>query len=212
MAVTFRPWPWLSAICLAALALLLWLGGWQWGRFLDKRNAAPPQSIEISGRVALDRVVFVYAILDGVTGWRVFAPVHGQDMAFADVAFVPGLQPPERASLAGVGGIDTAHLRGVRVTPRPPGPFVPPSRPEQGVFYAVELPAMAAAVGLERVPGRYIAGDYHGAPNPFLRVGTPPERHLGYALTWWGLAAGLVGVYAAIHWSRGRLRIEWGGA
>ena len=33
----------------------------------------------------------------------------------------------------------------------------------------------------------------------------PPERHFGYALTWWGIALGLIGVYVALHRARGRL-------
>ena len=34
----------------------------------------------------------------------------------------------------------------------------------------------------------------------------PPERHFGYALTWWGMALGLIGVYVALHRARGRLK------
>jgi surfeit locus 1 family protein len=48
--------------------------------------------------------------------------------------------------------------------------------------------------------------------NPFLRPEMeerlPPERHFGYALTWWGLAIGLIGVYLALHHQRGRLRFR----
>ena len=35
---------------------------------------------------------------------------------------------------------------------------------------------------------------------------TPPAKHLGYAVTWFGLAAALIGVYLALHIARGRLR------
>ena len=34
----------------------------------------------------------------------------------------------------------------------------------------------------------------------------PPERHFGYALTWWGMALALIGVYVALHRSHGRLK------
>ena len=34
---------------------------------------------------------------------------------------------------------------------------------------------------------------------------TPPSRHLGYALTWFGFALTLIGVYIAFHVSRKRL-------
>ena len=36
----------------------------------------------------------------------------------------------------------------------------------------------------------------------------PPQRHFGYALTWWGMAIGLLGVYLALHHSQGRLRFR----
>ena len=36
----------------------------------------------------------------------------------------------------------------------------------------------------------------------------PPARHLGYALTWFGLALGMIGVYIALHIARGRLRFS----
>jgi surfeit locus 1 family protein len=32
-----------------------------------------------------------------------------------------------------------------------------------------------------------------------------PNNHLQYAITWFGLAAGLIGVYFAYHVSKGRL-------
>ena len=48
------------------------------------------------------------------------------------------------------------------------------------------------------------------AENPYAtltgRDPLPPERHFGYALTWWGMALGLIGVYIAFHRSQGRLR------
>ena len=50
------------------------------------------------------------------------------------------------------------------------------------------------------------------AANPLLIPGDserlPPERHFGYAITWWGLAMALAGVYLAFHYQRGRLRFR----
>jgi surfeit locus 1 family protein len=49
-------------------------------------------------------------------------------------------------------------------------------------------------------------------PNPYAFAKPldplPPERHFGYALTWWGMAIGLLGVYLALHHSKGRLRFR----
>jgi surfeit locus 1 family protein len=40
------------------------------------------------------------------------------------------------------------------------------------------------------------------APRPDLHGPSLSNRHLSYALTWWGLAATLIGVFAAFAWSR----------
>jgi surfeit locus 1 family protein len=48
--------------------------------------------------------------------------------------------------------------------------------------------------------------------NPYARLRLddelPPQRHFGYAITWWGLAMALVGVYLAFHHQKGRLRFR----
>ena len=58
----------------------------------------------------------------------------------------------------------------------------------------------------------YVGADGRAEPNPFAgaaaRDPLPPERHLGYAITWWGLAAALVGVYLAYHLRAGRLVVR----
>ena len=75
----------------------------------------------------------------------------------------------------------------------------------------------AVLAGLANAETYYVALPYIGAtgaaePNPFAQPGgsdvLPPERHLGYALTWWGLAGALVGVYLAFHARQGRLVIS----
>jgi len=40
------------------------------------------------------------------------------------------------------------------------------------------------------------------APKPDLKALTLSNRHLEYAMTWWGLAATLAGVFAAFAWGR----------
>jgi surfeit locus 1 family protein len=48
--------------------------------------------------------------------------------------------------------------------------------------------------------------------NPYARLRLddelPPQRHFGYAITWWGLAMALIGVYLAFHHQKGRLRFR----
>lgn len=66
------------------------------------------------------------------------------------------------------------------------GGFIPANNPAKGEWYTADIPALAAALKLERV-------------RPFrLVLGAPPELpndHLQYAVTWYSLAAVLLIVY-----------------
>jgi len=66
------------------------------------------------------------------------------------------------------------------------GGFIPANNPAKGEWYTADIPALAAALGLERA-------------RPFrLVIGMPPalpNDHLQYAVTWYSLAAVLLIVY-----------------
>jgi surfeit locus 1 family protein len=89
----------------------------------------------------------------------------------------------------------------VRDTPAP-GPMAP--APDGDHFYARDNAAMAKALG---VAGRIAPETLYAvtSSNPewlALKPSAPPaafsNNHLGYALTWFGLALALAGVYAAL--------------
>jgi surfeit locus 1 family protein len=67
------------------------------------------------------------------------------------------------------------------------GEFTPANEPEKGQWFTADIPAIAAALKLERVrPWRIV-------------VGAPPELpndHLQYAVTWYSLGVALVLIYA----------------
>ena len=76
-------------------------------------------------------------------------------------------------------------------------------------FYSFDPAAIGAALGLPRVaPFLLVAiaptGDAPGLPEPARAVPRPSNNHLGYAITWYGLAAALVGVFLV--WARRRLK------
>jgi surfeit locus 1 family protein len=110
-----------------------------------------------------------------------------------------------------------APITGASIRPEPPAPLTLAPRPLQRLWFAVDLGAMGRNGGLENVADYYIAGTYIGADgrataNPFaLAPGAdalPPARHLGYALTWYGLALVLIVIYFAYHMSVGRLSLR----
>jgi surfeit locus 1 family protein len=95
-------------------------------------------------------------------------------------------------------------------TPPNPSPMAPP--PANGRFYTRDGAAMARALGVEGPlrPEVVFAVSTANPETPTLRPSAPPpafsNNHLGYALTWFGLAIALVGFYAAL--LRRRLKKE----
>ena len=87
--------------------------------------------------------------------------------------------------------------------------MVPNNDPDKNVFYWKDRDGMARSAGLrsaaEIVP---FFVDADATPNPGgLPIGgvtliDMPNNHLQYAVTWYGLAAALVGVLAVAFWRR----------
>lgn len=209
--IRFRPMPILTLCSLLTLGVLIAFGQWQWGRYQDKRVALAsnpaPISIEILQPLP-EATQYVYAALEGRGGWRVFAPVRtaSDGVVFIDAGFVPGLAPPNTPPPARFASGD--RVSGQAIRPRPPALFANPPDPAARTWYAIDLPAMATTAGIEHPADYYLAAPYgDSGSNPFTPAADPlpPERHLGYAITWWGLAAALTGVYLAVHVRAGRL-------
>jgi len=217
----FRPMPLFTLVCAVAFAILIALGNWQWRRYEEKLRAAATAPIVAEALVKEPPhgpPLLVFGVIDGRSGWRLFVPTSDAAGAvlFIDAGFAPGVAPPDRATLATPSSIAAGrNVRGAILRPRPPGMFAPQSEPARGIWYAVDLPAMAHAAGYARAAPYVIAAPYVDAegrarPNPFAQPSDPlpPQRHAGYAVTWWGLAAGLLGVYFAMHRTQGRLSWE----
>ena len=155
------------------------------------------------------RAVHLYGLRDSGPGWRQIAacrlaPGARYGAILTDLGYTgqPGLQPPkpERVTLA-----EGALVTGVLRAPEPKAWFArivsPAPRPGTlGPFYERDIPAMAAALGAARPAPVMLTleGPAAGpglAPSPL--PADIPNRHLEYALTWFGLALALVGVFAA---------------
>jgi surfeit locus 1 family protein len=90
-----------------------------------------------------------------------------------------------------------------------PGWFTPANRPENLMWFSYDLPAFEQALGLPLLP---VVVEADGRQNPGgLPIGGQtrielPNNHLQYAMTWYGLALTLLGVYVAFSLRRGAAR------
>jgi len=97
---------------------------------------------------------------------------------------------------------------GVMRWPETPGLFTPAGDPARNLWFARDPAAMAAAKGLGAVAPFYIEQESPSVPGGLPQVGklqpSLPNNHLGYALTWYGLALVLVVGFGI--WAAGRRR------
>jgi surfeit locus 1 family protein len=91
--------------------------------------------------------------------------------------------------------------------------FTPKDDPAHNLWFSRDPSAIAAAKGLEGVAPFYVEQEAPtppgGLPQPGKLVVALPDNHLQYAVTWFGLAAVLLGVFGAWVWtSRGSENAE----
>jgi len=98
-------------------------------------------------------------------------------------------------------------LVGILRKPDPKTFVTQPNKPAAKLWYWRDLPGMASALGAARPAALFVALEQ--GPQPFgchlTRAPIPinlPNRHLEYALTWFGLAGALAGVYGAAVFKR----------
>ncbi len=173
-------------------------------------HAGPFSKVAVQGRLRLDlAAIYGDEVEDTMAG-----PVQGGQL------LVPLERAGERPILVDLGWVPLADERPAGLPTGPtvingyiepavrPGFFSAPDDPAGRRFYTLDPARIGAALGLsdvapftlmalgERQPGIY--------PMPAEHLPHPPNNHLQYALTWFGLA-GVVVLEFGI-WSRQRLR------
>ena len=151
----------------------------------------------------------LYAVRDGDAGQRLVSacPLAGGPYRtlLVDRGFIaqetvarPTGDPADRS---------VSRVTGVLRAPEPPGRFTPPNDPAGNRWYSRDHAAMARALGAAAPAPLVLMAET--ATNPEFPALVPApipaeisNRHLEYALTWYGLAAALVGVYAAVLWRK----------
>jgi surfeit locus 1 family protein len=227
MTAARRPKPlWLGAVFVAiGMAILLTLGTWQLQRLKWKEDlmahierlqgAVPVPLAMVADRPAEDLdftkvrldcpgleaapTIRLYAVEAGRSGSRFITACRlGARSVLVDRGFAPDetAAPPGRPVL-------TEPVLGVLRVPSGANGFTPPNDVAANRWYWRDIPAMAAAL---RAPAPMPVMLMLESPAPLNGAYPRPaplpteisNRHLEYALTWYGLAAALAGVYIAL--------------
>ncbi|MFM9847795.1 MAG: SURF1 family protein [Hyphomicrobiaceae bacterium] len=171
------------------------------------------------GRFRHDKERLFYAPGKDGPGFHVFTPLETSvgRYLFVNRGFVPErlADPASRVAGQHPGEVE---ITGLLRRPADQGWFTPANEPVRNLWFWRDLDGMAASA-LGRDAGKALpffldAQPRDPAPSPatWPRPGVTrldlPNRHLEYALTWYGLAGALIAVYLAF--ARGRLRRSTG--
>ena len=148
----------------------------------------------------------------GVRAYRVFLPADGLPL-LVDLGWLPlgeGRALPDVPRPEG-----PVEVRGLLAPPPSPGLPLGPGIAQDGdawLLTRVEPAAVAAAAGVERIAPRVLRLDPalpigHARDLEVLANTLPPEKHVGYAVQWFGLAATVLVVAGVLTW-RSRRRKE----
>ena len=170
--------------------------------------------VKVDGQLINEHEIHLYAFDETYgPGYQVITPLRLADgsSVLVNRGFVPeDLREPAKRQAGQQGG--TVDIVGLVRAPEPKRMFVPDNDVARNVWYWRDVDAMAAAaLGPEAARAHHVIVDAEATPAP--SGGWPKggvtrlelsNRHLEYALTWYGLAAALIGVFVAFAASRWR--------
>lgn len=222
----FRPFPILTIIAIPALAALIALGvwqsqraGWKAGLIAEFAEAAkvtplPPEEAlcartpEVGAVVAPPQAngptlrVFGHDTA-GAAGWRLFQTAQ---LTCGAVLTQTGF---EALAIGGPGGVmpegpkTTIDRFLVEAWPAKPM-MAAENAPDRNEWHWFDAPLMATTLSAAPLNAAFILVPLSGTPDFLTR--TPPESHIGYAVTWFGMAIAFALIYAVFHARAGRLR------
>lgn len=171
------------------------------------------RAVQFTGRYLHEAEMHAYTVLSeprgahGGQGWWVMTPLEldGGGWVIVNRGFVP--EDRKNAALRPQGqSVGEVSVQGLMRVPQRRGFFVPDDDIGNNVWFTRDPARMAQAAGLEGPVAPFFV-DASGTPSGGLPQGGETRLsfrndHLGYALTWYGLAATLIGVFAAWAWGR----------
>jgi surfeit locus 1 family protein len=165
--------------------------------------------VRAEGRFHHGRERYLYGFADGQPGWHVITPLETADgeRVLIDRGFVPdALKDPSTRPQGQVEQI--VEVTGLVRMPERQGLFTPDNEPAANRWFWRDLRGMSASMfpsGTVQVAPFFVEAEKSEVPGGWPKGGQTRlvivNNHLQYALTWFGLAACLLGVYAAYVWS-----------
>lgn len=165
--------------------------------------------VRVTGIFDHDREALLAArSLNGNVGYHLVTPLLRDDggAVLVDRGWIPlALKEPSRRPETLVAGRQT--VEGIARVGQEPGFFTPEAQPDENFWFIVEIPAMAADMGLDNVAPVFVeAGPTPEGTWPIggqTRIDLPND-HLQYAITWFLLAIALAVVYVVYVRQQGR--------
>ncbi|ACK50219.1 Surfeit locus 1 family protein [Methylocella silvestris BL2] len=167
--------------------------------------------VRFEGVYELDKEALVFRAAGGALrqpGYFVLTPARLASGAAVIVnrGFVP-LAQRDRAARPEPASGSPQPVTGLMRQPEPRNLFTPADDPARGEYFTRDPALIAARFGLTRAAPFSIDADRGGAASGPEGGATEiafPNNHLSYALTWFGLALGLAGVFAVFVWQNRR--------
>ena len=150
----------------------------------------------------------LWAVPDARSGFRIITACRLIDAPYGSILVDRGFVVQEDAVklVPGQGARLTQPITGVLRRGDKANFVTPPNQPAQNLWYSRDVAAMAGALGVS-APAPIFLMLESPAPKGVGPIPAPlpadiPNNHLQYAVTWFGLAAALAGVYLASLWRR----------
>ena len=238
MKIYFKPSKWLTVFAFPCFVILLILGTWQLYRLDWKNNLIAnynnnfnmsPVSISdlFSGELEFKfRRVFIKGEFDhkneinligktyeGNAGYHIVTPfiLENQKIIYINRGWVPKKYiDKSKREFSLIEG--KTSLTGLIRMPQRKGYFVPENEPENGFWFTIKPDEINNFLKINAEAGFYIdelnIDEKLKIPMPANGKITIPNNHLQYAITWYGIALGLLVVYFSWHRQNGLLKIN----
>ena len=176
-------------------------------------TSAEFQRVRLSGEFAHDQEIFLTGrTYEGNAGFHVVTPFTDQSgrQILVNRGWVSeAYRDPAMRAFSVTDDIWT--FDGIVRLPQRKGYFVPENEPDNGFWFTLKPDEIAAHLGGENIETAYYIDAVRGDEVITLPIAAElkievSNAHLNYAMTWYGLALALLGVYFAYHHGQGRLR------